>query len=532
MGTLSDTVSLTIRQDSVGVTRDGYGTLMILSANAGFAERARTYADLAGVAADGFAASSPEYLAASAVFSQSPHPSAVKIGRCALPSTQKYVLGVATVEAGHAYVVNVAGEGVTATAATATAGAANIVFTAANATEIFTSVAHGFTTGDGPVRVVNSGGGLPTGLAVDTDYWVIKIDADTFYFATSRANAIALTHLSITTDGTGVQTLNTATNDVICARLVQALNDVVGKNYTAVQTVGAGETDTVTITATAAGDWFSLEIADTVYMSISQTHVDPGVATDLTAINLYDADWYSLDTSALGNSNAIVLAAAAWIEAVKKIYVPTLSDSAVITAAVLGSDTADDLHTLAYARTGAIYHPSPASFAGAAWNGNVLPLDPGSETWKFKTLAGVAPTTFTATHRVNLRAKKCNFYERTAGINLTYDGTTSDGNFIDVARGLDWLDNDMSSAVFEVLAGAPKVPFTNAGIALIEAAVRASLKRAESRTIIDAGWTVTVPKVADVSAANKVIRNLPDVKFSATLAGAVHTVTISGVVSV
>jgi hypothetical protein len=314
--------------------------------------------------------------------------------------------------------------------------------------------------------------------------------------------------------------------------MVQALNDVVGKNFTAVQTAGAGETDTVTIIATNPGDWYSLEIVDTVYMSISQTHVDPGVATDLTAINLYDADWYSLDTSALGNSNAVVLAAAAWIEAVKKIYVPTLSDSGVITLAVAGSDTADDLHTLAYARTGAIYHPSPASFAGAAWNGAVLPLDPGSETWKFKTLTGVAPTSLTATHRVNLRAKKCNFYERTAGINLTYDGTTSDGNFIDVARGLDWLDNDMSSAVFEVLAGNPKVPFTNAGIALIEAAVRASLKRAESRTIIDAGWTVTVPKVADVSTVNKSIRNLPDVKFSATLAGAVHTVTISGVVSV
>jgi hypothetical protein len=188
MGTLSDTVSLTIQQDSVGVTRDGYGTLMILSANAAFAERARTYSDLAGVAADRFAASSPEYLAASAVFSQSPHPSAVKIGRCALPSTQKYVWAPATVEAGHAYVVNVVGEGVTTTAATATAGAANIVFTAANGTEIFTSVAHGLITGDGPVRVVNAGGALPTGLAADTDYWIIKIDADTFYLATSRCH--------------------------------------------------------------------------------------------------------------------------------------------------------------------------------------------------------------------------------------------------------------------------------------------------------------------------------------------------------
>jgi hypothetical protein len=81
------------------------------------------------------------------------------------------------------------------------------VFTAANATEIFTSVGHGFATGDGPFPVSNSGGALPAGLAANTPYWVIRLDNDTFKLATSYADAIAGTFLLISTDGSGTQTI-------------------------------------------------------------------------------------------------------------------------------------------------------------------------------------------------------------------------------------------------------------------------------------------------------------------------------------
>lgn len=85
---------------------------------------------------------------------------------------------------------------------------ADFDFTAANGTEIFTAAAHGLSTGDGPFQVSNAGGALPIGLAALTDYWVIKIDANTFYLATSQANALAGTHLLITGDGTGTQTMH------------------------------------------------------------------------------------------------------------------------------------------------------------------------------------------------------------------------------------------------------------------------------------------------------------------------------------
>jgi hypothetical protein len=89
---------------------------------------------------------------------------------------------------------------------------ADDVFTADNTTEIFTAVAHGLLTGDGPIQVSNGGGALPTGLSASTNYWVIKIDADTFKLATSRANAIAGSNLLITSNGTGTQTLSDTVN--------------------------------------------------------------------------------------------------------------------------------------------------------------------------------------------------------------------------------------------------------------------------------------------------------------------------------
>lgn len=85
---------------------------------------------------------------------------------------------------------------------------ADKVFTAANATEILTSAAHGLQTGDGPVRVSNAGGGLPGGLAAATDYWIIRLSADTFQFAASREGALAGTVVLLSSDGTGTQTLS------------------------------------------------------------------------------------------------------------------------------------------------------------------------------------------------------------------------------------------------------------------------------------------------------------------------------------
>ena len=75
----------------------------------------------------------------------------------------------------------------------------------ANATNTFTEVAHGFITGD-KVQVATSSA-LPTGLSANTNYWVLKLTADTFKLCDTYAHAIAGTNVvAISDDGTGNQT--------------------------------------------------------------------------------------------------------------------------------------------------------------------------------------------------------------------------------------------------------------------------------------------------------------------------------------
>lgn len=83
--------------------------------------------------------------------------------------------------------------------------------TADNTTEIFTSVAHGFVTGKGPINFFNSGGALPAGLTTTGLYWPIKIDNDTFKVAISRKLAVLGTAVNITTNGTGTNTCKYST---------------------------------------------------------------------------------------------------------------------------------------------------------------------------------------------------------------------------------------------------------------------------------------------------------------------------------
>lgn len=70
---------------------------------------------------------------------------------------------------------------------------------------IVTKTAHGLVTGD-CISFVTTGA-LPTGLVADTDYWVIRIDNDTFNLATTYSNAIAGTKINTSGSQSGTHTL-------------------------------------------------------------------------------------------------------------------------------------------------------------------------------------------------------------------------------------------------------------------------------------------------------------------------------------
>lgn len=85
-------------------------------------------------------------------------------------------------------------------------------FTAAD-TDIVTCAAHGFVTGD-KIRVTTSGADLPAGLATGTDYYIVKIDANTFYLSSTLSDSS--THrVDITDAGSGTHTLHLKSKQIL-----------------------------------------------------------------------------------------------------------------------------------------------------------------------------------------------------------------------------------------------------------------------------------------------------------------------------
>lgn len=76
------------------------------------------------------------------------------------------------------------------------------------ASSILAVAAHGLNQGDGPVQVESSGT-IPAGLTASTDYWAVPTDAGHLQLATSYANAIASSPVTvtITSAGSGTVTL-------------------------------------------------------------------------------------------------------------------------------------------------------------------------------------------------------------------------------------------------------------------------------------------------------------------------------------
>jgi hypothetical protein len=230
-------------------------------------------------------------------------------------------------------------------------------------------------------------------------------------------------------------------------------------------------------------------------------------------------------------------AAAAWAETQTKIFFYASSSAAIYDSGST-TDIAYYMKNLAYDRTVSIYHDAAQgdaspSWIEAAWPGESLPYDPGSQTWAFKTLSGVAAYGLTSGERTAILDKNCNIYTETGGVNITENGKVASGEYIDIMRGIDWLTSRLQTEVFTNFVNSRKVPFTDEGITAIAGIVQGVLEEGASvGLLISESIEITAPKRADISSANLLARNLPDVEFTATLQGAIHNVEISGVVTV
>jgi len=250
----------------------------------------------------------------------------------------------------------------------------------------------------------------------------------------------------------------------------------------------------------------------------------------LDAIEAENSDFYAVAIESTLQADQELLAT--WIEARRKIAVVRSDDADVLAATV--TDIAGVLNAASRERTAVIYGGDVTVYQDMAWLGRILPALPGSITWKFKTLSGVSADNLTGTEITNLTSKKANWYNRIGGVDITEEGWMASGEFIDVIRGVDFIHARMQEAIFARLVNLPKVPYTNQGADVIVAEMDGVLERSEKQGILtnDPKFSITKPDVRDIAFNDRAARLLPDIKFEGVLAGAVHKITISGVVTV
>lgn len=254
-------------------------------------------------------------------------------------------------------------------------------------------------------------------------------------------------------------------------------------------------------------------------------------ATAVAALAAASSAWYYLiaSTRTLVDQEAI----ADWAEANKKIYVTSAADANMVDAT--SGDIAAYLHTNNLDRSVAIYHPEADGDTGdpvieAALVGKMSVKQPGSATWAFKSLKGIAAYALTAAQITKLSDKNGNFYTTVAGVDIMQMGTVGSGEYIDVITGLDWLQANIQNKVYTPLVNQDKIVYTDGGIDGLNSQLKSALQDAVVVGLLSS-YSTTVPKVADIASSEKVARNLPDVSFLGTLAGAIHKTQIAGIVS-
>lgn len=531
---LDSIINVQISRDTAAVSQAGFGTALILGPNTPQGE-VRVYNSYAAVLED-YSSTDVEAIMASKAFAQQPSISTVKVARSELVSM--VVEFTPTVEDSELYTVSLLATPddedpqVFNYTSSGSASAAEIVEGLIRT--IMGEEIQEISYSDAP-----DGGSFLLHFGVES----VEIDHDDNAGAiqTKLRTLEGLGAVNVTGDFTSGHEIvfrGFAGDAPMLAISANTLVDGATPVVIDVDVVTEGEARTHGVVATESGDKLVLtgaEGADIFYTNTANLTADietpaASIVDAVVAASNVDDDWYFLLTGP--RTNAVILAAAAYIEARRRMYFVVTSASDVPTSA--DDDIASLLKDSNYFRTSLFYASQATERHDAAFVGRMAPLDPGSETWAFKSLAAVPIDPLTDGQRNALDGKNVNYYTRLAGVSVTINGKTSGGEFCDVIRFIDWLHARMQEEIFGNLIRNDKIPFSNEGIVVIESSMLAVLKRGVTAGGIASmeDVSVTVPLAADVPQNDRAERRLTGIRFAATLAGAIHAVNIQGNVTI
>ena len=541
-------------------TRTGFGTALLLAALVPWTSgaRVRSYASTTEMTTAGFATTDPAYRMAASAFAQNPRPASVKIGQRTRLFTQIVrVIPAATVDATapETYKVKVAGlecsfttDGTSPTTqsdiATGLAAAINASALAADADAI---IATGASSGSPQSLTVDDFDGALGGEILDPPRRLSLTlsnnsdwDATTLTVTGTNAAGAAQTESFAIPNGgnatvNGTKHFRTITGVAVGAQTGNGGTFTLGTRAVVVATTDSNQ---VVCTAQVAGRLVSYELTAvnpaTENVSLLDVTADPGIEADLNELVVIDPDFYGLALDS--NSQAEIEVGAAWAQTNRRLFVWQSAD----TGCGVAETTDDVMSALQDASNG--YAPGwhyPAIATADGWLaagilGNRLPIDPGSDTWAYKTITGVTVRPISTTARAAVLAKKGNVYERRNGVNITFPGTVPLGEWVDTVRGLDWQRARMQEELFAIQTANQKVAYTDDGISLVNAAIYGVLNEGVERGFYarNPKPVVTTPLAAATSSSDRSNRVLNGVTFSARLAGAIHTGSVTGTATI
>jgi hypothetical protein len=480
---LDGIVQVTITKETTTVAQANFGIYLVVDEVDGgspkFTGRTKTYSSLSEMADDSWASGDYAYDAAAKFFSQNPNPGSIKVG-------QKYITTGADASWTAALV------------AIRTEDPDFYGFSISSTTLADQKLAADWAETEKVIYFCRSSDSDIVELAAPSSgYATVSNSGSVGSFPGATVPAIPTQvdyELDVTVDGTLYQL------DDISISITDDWDTVAAAIQTSLQT------------ATSSTETCIIDIAEKIR---------------ITSVTTGESSTIIIAAGTAGTGSGDLLAA---IDALGATY------TTVLDTPVDGEeDIAYYAQNLNLERTAVYYHTDTTDqdYIDAAAPAEAFPYPAGSQTWSYKTLSGVATYNLTTAQFNTATGKNANVYTSKASVSITQNGTVGSGEYLDIIRGIDWLESRLQENIFALQVNSRKIPYTDAGIRLQVNVVKEVLQEAaDNGLLLATSIVVTAPELSETSSTDRANRVLDSIDFTAQLQGAVHKTVIVGKVTV
>lgn len=248
--------------------------------------------------------------------------------------------------------------------------------------------------------------------------------------------------------------------------------------------------------------------------------------------DIWDEEWRQLLIPKFAEENDSTMKEVSdYVEAKKdKLYFADVSDLETLTESMNNERTIAFYYDISKSTDTSVIVISPA----AALVGATAAKDAGSFTYKNIILKNLAPLVITDNELEKIHEKGAMTIVTKAGDNVTTEGKSMSGEYIDIVDSKDYVVKNIEYQVQKTMNMVDKLPYDNRGIGQIESIVVNVLKDAYNMSIIantDEGipdYSTSFKTRNEVSAGDRGERIYNGGSFTFGLAGAVHNAQING----